>query len=75
MLRTVFTIGLFAVLGIIAIRLVFGLIGPAIGLFFFLVGMALKALLVGLVIYFAIRIISPDTARRLRERFSGSSSY
>ena len=30
--------------------------------------------LVGLVIYFIIRIVSPETARRLRERWSGTAS-
>ena len=44
MFRTVFSIGLFAVLGLIA--------------------------LIGLVIYFIIRLVSPETARRLRERWS-----
>ena len=73
MLRTVFTIGLFAVLGLIVLKLAFGLLGPAVALFLFLAGLALKALIVGLVIYFAIRIVSPDTARRLREKFSGSA--
>jgi hypothetical protein len=71
MLRTVFTIGLFAVLGLIALKLAFGLFGTLLGLFIGLAIMAVKVLIVGLVIYFAIRIISPDTARRLRERWSG----
>jgi hypothetical protein len=29
---------------------------------------------VGLIIYFIIRIVSPDTARRLRERWSGPAA-
>jgi hypothetical protein len=70
MLRTVFTIGLFALLGLIALKLAFGLVLPLLGLFLWLLGLALKIAVVGLVIYLAIRIVSPDTARRLREKFT-----
>ena len=73
MLRTIFSIGLFAVLGLIALKFIFGIFGFAIGLFMWLLFAALKVALVGLVIYFIIRIVSPDTARRLRQRWSGSS--
>lgn len=71
MLRTIFTIGLFAVLGLIALRFVFGILGLAVSLFGALVLIAIKIGLVLLVIYFIIRIVSPDTARNLRERWSG----
>jgi len=70
MLKTIFTLGLFAVLGLFALSLVFKIFG---GLFFFLLGMAIKVAVVGLIAYVAIRIVSPDTARRLRAKFSGSS--
>ncbi|HVX41089.1 MAG TPA: hypothetical protein VHB25_16095 [Gemmatimonadaceae bacterium] len=73
MLRTIFTIGLFAVLGLFALQLVFGIFGFALHLFWWLAVLAFKVALIGLVIYFIIRIVSPDTARRLRERWSGSS--
>lgn len=69
MLRTVFTIGLFALLGLIALKLAFGLVLPLLGLFLWLLGLALKIAVVGLVIYLAIRIVSPDAARRIREKF------
>ena len=36
--------------------------------------LALKIAIVGLVIYFIIRLVSPDTARRLRERWSGPAA-
>ena len=71
MLRTVFTIGLFALLGLIALKLVFGVLPALIGLFIWLAILALKIALVGFVIYLLIRIVSPDTARKLRERWSG----
>ena len=71
MLRTVFTIGAFAVLGLIALKLVFGVLPALIGLFIWLAGKALLILGVALLIYFVIRVFSPDTARKLRERWSG----
>jgi hypothetical protein len=71
MLRTIFSIGLFAVLGLIALKFIFGILGFAVGLFMMLLVLAIKIALVLLVIYFIIRIVSPDTARRLRERWSG----
>jgi predicted membrane metal-binding protein len=71
MLRTIFSIGLFAVLGLIALKFIFGIFGFAVGLFMWLLFIAIKVAVVGLIIYFIIRIVSPDTARRLRERWSG----
>jgi hypothetical protein len=71
MLRTIFSIGLFAVLGLIALKFLFGILGVAVTLFLFLLGLAIKVALVALVVYFIIRIVSPETARKLRERWSG----
>ena len=73
MLRTILSIGLFAVLGLIALKFIFGIFGFAVGLFIILLGIALKIAIVGLVLYLIIRIVSPETARRLRERWSGSA--
>lgn len=71
MIRTVFTIGLFAVLGLFLLRIAFGVLGFALGLFLGLLKMALMVAVVGFCIYLVIRVVSPDTARRLRERWSG----
>ena len=73
MLRTIFSIGLFAVLGLIALKFIFGIFSLAVGVFVGLLFWAIKLALIGLVIYFIIRIVSPATAQRLRERWSGSS--
>jgi hypothetical protein len=73
MLRTVFMIGLFAILGLFALKLVFGLFGVLLGIFWVLLMLAIKIAIVGLLIYFVIRIVSPDTASRLRSKWSGSS--
>lgn len=72
MLRTIFTIGLFALLGLFALRVVFGILPAVLGLVLWLVFMAIRIALIGLVVYLIIRIFSPDTARKLREKFSGT---
>ena len=56
MFRTIFMIGLF---------------GFVLGVFGGLLGLAIKIAIVGALIYLMIRIFSPDTARRLREKWSG----
>ena len=71
MLRPIFSIGLFALLGLILLKVFFGVVGPLIGLAIFLLGLAIKIAIFGAIIYLIIRIVSPETARRLRERFSG----
>jgi hypothetical protein len=71
MLRTIFSIGLFAVLGLVALKFIFGIFGFAVGIFLWLFFLALKVALIGLVLYFILRVVSPDTARKLRERWSG----
>jgi hypothetical protein len=73
MLRTIFMIGLFAVGGLFVLRLVFGLFGVLLGVFGGLLGLAIKVAIVGAVIYLLIRIFSPETARRLREKWSGKT--
>ena len=73
MLRTIFSIGLVVILGLVAFKFLFGIFRFAVGLFLWLLFLAIKVALIGLVIYFIIRIVSPDTARKLRERWSGSA--
>ena len=55
MLRTIFMIGLFGVLFAILLMLL---------------GWAVKIAIVGVIIYFVIRIVSPDTASKLRSKWS-----
>lgn len=73
MLRTIFMIGLFAIGGLFVLRLAFGLFGFALGIFGVLLALAIKVVIIGGLIYLVIRIFSPDTARRLRQKWSGSS--
>ena len=72
MLRTIFMIGVFALLGLFLLKLVFGVLPFFFAILFGLLLLAVKIALFGLIIYLAIRIFSPDTARRLRERWSNS---
>jgi hypothetical protein len=76
MIRTVLAIGFFTLLGLFALKFALGLfagvLGGVFGLFLWLLGLAVRLALVGLVVYAVIRIVSPDTARRMREKFSGS---
>lgn len=72
MLRTIFMIGLIAFAGLFLLKLVFGILGGLFGIFFGLLGMAIPVLLLGLVVYAAIRIFAPDTAKDLRDKFGGS---
>ena len=74
MLRTIFTIGLFALLGLFLLQLAFGFLPLVFFLLKALVLLAIKIAIIGFCIYLIIRIFSPETARRMRERWSGSST-
>lgn len=71
MLRTIFSIGALAILGLIALKFVFGVFGGLVGILFWLLFVALKIAIIGALIYLVVRIVSPETARRLREKFNG----
>lgn len=67
MLRTLLTIGLIALLGLVALKVVFGLLGPLVALLLWLLGLVIKLALVGAVVYGVVRLVSPETARRLTD--------
>ena len=67
MLRTLLLTGLLALAGLVVLKVVFGLLGPLVSALFWLVGMALRVLLVGAVAYLVLRVVSPATAQRLRD--------
>jgi hypothetical protein len=71
MFRTIFAVGVMAILGLIALKLVFGIFGWLIAFMFWLLWVAIKIAIIGAIIYLIIRIVSPETARRLRERWNG----
>jgi hypothetical protein len=72
MLRTIFAVGLMAILGLVALKFIFGIFGFLLAALLMLFFLALKIALVGLVVYFVIRVLSPDTARRIRQKWSGA---
>ncbi len=69
MLRTLFTVGLVALLGLVALKVVFGLLGPLVALLFWQIGLAIKVLLLGAAVYFVVRLVSPVTAERIVRAF------
>ncbi len=75
MLRTLFTIGVMALVGLFLLKIAFGVLGGVLGLFLGLLFVAVKILVFGAVAYLALRLVSPGTAKRLRDRFSGTTTY
>jgi len=73
MLRTIFMIGVVAIGGLFLLKIAFGILGVFFAILIGLLKAAMFVALVGAVLYLVIRIVSPGTAQRLRERWSGSS--
>ena len=71
MLRTIFMIGLIAFAGLFVLRIFFGILGGLFGIIFALIGLAIPVVLLGLVVYVALKIFAPDTAKDLRDKFGG----
>jgi hypothetical protein len=69
MVRTVVGFAAFALAGILVLKLVFGLLGFAFSILMTLLVWAA----IGFGIYLVIKVISPDTARRVREMVTGRS--
>jgi hypothetical protein len=72
MLRTIFTIGILALVGLFALKLVFGILGGLFGLFFGLLALAIPVFILGCIVYVVMLVFAPETARELREKFGGS---
>jgi len=69
MLRTIFSIGVFALVGLFLLSLIFNILGALVGLAWWALVLAIKIAIVGFVVYLVIRVVSPNTARKLRERW------
>ena len=69
MLKNLLKIGLIALLGLLALKVVFGLLGPLVGLLMWQLGVTLKLALAGAVVYGVVRIVSPETAKRITSGF------
>jgi len=68
MLRKILGFAVLAVVAMVVLNIVFGLLGSLFGLAMWL----LKLALVGVVIYWVLKLISPSTARRVKEMISGN---
>ena len=73
MLRTLFSVGLMAMVGLFLMKVVFGLFAGFVALMLWLLVIAVKILVVGALVYFVVRIVSPSTARRMTDSFAGRS--
>jgi type IV secretory pathway VirB2 component (pilin) len=71
MLRTAFSIAVAVVIGACVLRIVGGVVGGLLGTLLALAWLAAKVLIFFGAAYFVLSIISPDTARKVRERTFG----
>jgi hypothetical protein len=67
MLRTILGYAVLAIVGFLALKLVFGLFGFVFSLAITLLWLAV----IGFVFYLVLKLISPSTARRVREVVTG----
>ncbi len=67
MVRKIVGYSVLAVLGLVGVKLVFGLLGFAISLLMTLLWFAL----IGFLFYLVLKVISPSSARRVREMIQG----
>ncbi len=67
MIRTLAGYAVVGVVAIIALKLLFGVVGFALSLVWTLFWLAA----IGFLIYLVLKIVSPDTARRVREKVAG----
>lgn len=66
MFRTAATVTVAAFVGLVVLRVVLGVMGGMVGLFFGAVFLVAKLAILALIIYFVLSMISPDTAKRVR---------
>ena len=68
MLRTILGYAVLAVVGILALKLIFGLLSVAFSLFWVVLWLAL----LGFVFYLILKVVSPSTARRVKDSIKGT---
>jgi uncharacterized membrane protein len=67
MVRSLFGFAVFAVVAILASKLLFGLLGVALGL----VGKLLWLAFLGWLFYLVLKLFAPETARNVKETITG----
>lgn len=69
MMRTIMGYAVLAVVGLVALKLVFGLLSIAFTLFW----AALWLAVLGFIFYLVLKVISPRTAERVRDAIKGQA--
>lgn len=69
MIRTITGYAVVALIGFLALKLVFGLLGFALSILWTLLWLAA----LGYIIYLILRIVSPNTAQWIREQVQGEA--
>ena len=67
MFRSIFGFAIFAALAFVALNIFFGLLAGVVGIAFWI----LKLAAIGFILYFALRLVSPATADKIREMIKG----
>ncbi len=67
MFRSIFGFAIFAALAFVALNIFFGLLAGVVGIAFWV----LKLAAIGCILYFALRLVSPTTADKIREMIKG----
>ena len=70
MVRSLFGFAIFAVVAILASKILFGILGVAVGL----VGKLLWLAFLGWLCYLVLKLFAPDTARSVKETITGKPS-
>jgi predicted lipid-binding transport protein (Tim44 family) len=70
MFRTILGYAVLAIVGIIALKLIFGLIGVVFSLLWVVLWLAF----LGFVFYLILKVISPRTAQRVKDSIKGTPS-
>jgi hypothetical protein len=74
MLRNAFAIAVAVVIGACVLKLFSGVVGGLLGILLSLAWLAAKILIFVGVAYFVLSIISPDTARKVRDVVGGGTT-
>jgi hypothetical protein len=67
MFRSIIGFAIFAAMAFVALNIFFGMLGVFFGLSLWI----LKLAAIGFVLYFALRLVSPSTADKIREMIRG----
>ena len=70
MIRTIAGYAFFGIIGVIAFKLLLGVVGLVFSLLWTLVSLAA----IGFLFYLILRLVNPGAARRMRDKVSGAAS-